>query len=151
MHCLEIPGYESDPRHGQSSLLDPPRDGAFCPSLSPKSWGARWGILGANLCFRMSPATASPVLQACTGQENWSPGTASCCTQSGVSPGQPHWLPHPYPISQPPTSLHCHIGMSPSLASEPLVTTAHSSCSSLRKSREAAWGMSLHTIEAAHI
>lgn len=72
------------------------------PSLFPKSGGAGWGILGANLCFRMSPATASPVLQACTGQENWSPGTASSCTQSGASPGQPHWLPRPRPTSEPP-------------------------------------------------
>ena len=62
------------------TTADPTGDLVFCPS--PPSFPgsqacAGWGIPGADLCLRMSPATSSPVLQECTGQENWSPGGAA--------------------------------------------------------------------------
>lgn len=57
--------------------VDPmgPSGGSDLPPQHSRYIRVCWeGILGANLCLRMSPATSSPVLQECTGQENWSPG-----------------------------------------------------------------------------
>lgn len=74
------------------------------PSFPGTRGHAGTGIIpGANLCLRMSPATSSPVLQECTGQENWSPGTAAGAGLSPATPPPAHALrlPHSCPIPVP--------------------------------------------------
>lgn len=79
-------GIGADPKHAQRGprglwRIWPPAP----PSLLPRCTGElSWaGRAGADLCLRMSPASSSPVLQECTGQENWSPEQEQAPAQPG--------------------------------------------------------------------
>lgn len=125
-YCLEKPWNTSqtlsmtrvDPMVGGGIVWSPaPPPPSFCTSLGCLPG---WGLPGANLCRRMSPATSSPVLQECTGQENWSPGAdagfsqdasvAQACSfpaclpalvlDAGSAPSRP-LLPPPFPGPAP--------------------------------------------------